>query len=347
MTYDDNIYLTTRRDLEAEIDDPLRYRPGTFRRFFETVGDLKLNYSLKQSDEEILRGSLRYRYTGQFYTSEHAENNFQNRLEGDLHLRPDDVLSVRFYGGTRWDERKTDASYGMLDSTRTWTGIEGIIVPTEEDQITLGYEYGYRDYQTSEARSTPASRDYDWHRLCAKYRRHLVGSWNAEAFAAYRWRYYDQDARTAEGRKMEGVDRQDRLPEVGAQVTGSLTSMTAVRVGYQFAENRSSGAFYRHVSHQVYGMVFQELTEKLSAYAYLERQWKFYEKQIAYSDPLGTLSPNGIRDDRRWLALFGLQYQFCPRLSLVGEYSRISNHSNDDTSPYRGNQYSLGMIWQF
>lgn len=146
---------------------------------------------------------------------------------------------------------------------------------------------------------------------------------------------------------MEGVDRQDRLPEVGAQVTGSLTSMTAVRVGYQFAENRSSGAFYRHVSHQVYGMVFQELTEKLSAYAYLERQWKFYEKQIAYSDPLGTLSPNGIRDDRRWLALFGLQYQFCPRLSLVGEYSRISNHSNDDTSPYRGNQYSLGMIWQF
>lgn len=347
MTYDDNIYLTTRRDLEAEIDDPIRYRPGESDVFARFVGDLRLKYSLKESADEILRGTFRYRYTGQYYTSEHDENNFQNLIEGDIHLMPDETLSLRIYGGVRWDERRPGAAYGMLDSSRTWVGVEGIYLLTEKDRLSASYEYGYRDYQTSEARGTPSSYDYSWHRLCGKYQRQLVGSWNAEAFVAYRWRYYDQDARTAEGRKKFGVDRQDRLPEFGAQITGSLTSTTALRLGYQFAENRSSGPFYRYESHQLFGLLYQQLTEKLSAYGYLERQWKPFDKQVAYGDPLVTLTPKGTRNDRRWLALVGLEYQVCPRLSLVGEYTRLSNSSNDDTSPYRGNQYSLGMIWQF
>jgi len=345
--YDDNIYLTTRRALEADISDPNRHQPGKSDVIGRLFGQLRLDYGVKEGNEEIVKGYLSYEYAGQLFGTEHDENNFQQLVEGEAVFLPNEPLSLCIYGGTRWDERKSRASYGLLDNSKTWVGVETRFRATEMDLLSVGYEYGFRDYQTSEARTVPSSYDYTWHRISGKYVRTIVEGWSAEVSAGLRWRDYDQQARQAQGLIIPGRDREDRYPELGAQLTGELTPKTALRVGYKFAQNLSSGSFYQFHQHRAYALVLQNITDRLDAYAYVHRQWKPYDDQTAYLDPLGTRVSNGIRDDREWLGLVGLEYKLTEHLAVMTECSRTSHHSNDETSAYRGNRYSVGMLCRF
>ena len=189
--------------------------------------------------------------------------------------------------------------------------------------------------------------DYYWHRVTGRYTRKLSSTWEAEVLAAYRWRDYSQEARGGTGALINGSDREDRFREAGGQLTGALTSRTAVRFGYLFSENLSTGSFYRYDRHRVYGLVLQQLTPKTDLYVYLHKQWKPYEAQLAYRDPLGARTPRGTRHDREWLALLGVEQKLTSRTSVAVEYSRVSNHSNDDSSNFHGSQYSAGILWHF
>lgn len=347
LTYDDNVYLSTRRSEEIDLEDPERHPPGESDTFAHLLGDVRLEGTWMEQEEPLLQGFLDYEYARRFYADEDTENFYRQRLESGLQLRPQEPFSLRLSAGSEWDNRRRSASYGLLDYWEYWLGAEALYQPDADNRFELAYEYGERDYDRPEPGETAAYHDFRWHRLSGSYRRSLSKTWTAEGLLSYRWRDYDQDARDAAGRLLPDRSREDRYGEAGARLTGMLTETTAFRLGYLYGNNDSTGPYYRFDRHRLYGLLFQQLAEQTNAYLYVQRQWKSYEDQIAYSDPFGARTPQGSRSDREWLILVGAEQGLGEHLDLYIEYNYVNNRSNDATSRYEGNQYSVGMRWEF
>ena len=104
--YDDNVYLTTRRGEEADLVNPNIHELGKSDYFARMIGTLSLDYSLVNSDETILQGCVSYGFLGNYYSTEDTENMFQQKIFADLELLPDNPLSIRFFAGYQWEERR-------------------------------------------------------------------------------------------------------------------------------------------------------------------------------------------------------------------------------------------------
>ena len=92
LTYDDNVYLTTRRSEEADLTEPYPQKPGESDYFGRVLGDLRLNYSLIENENEILGGLLAYEFMRRDFSTEDTENNYRQRLKGEVSLFPQEFF---------------------------------------------------------------------------------------------------------------------------------------------------------------------------------------------------------------------------------------------------------------
>ena len=240
ITYDDNVFLTANESDEADLTDMERYQPEESDTFTKFLGDFKLNYSLEESDKKIFSGYLGYSYSGNYFFDETSEDNYQNKLNGEFKLLPEEIFSMRFFAGTPGITGKEMQVMGWVNSRGYWLGTEGIFTPGPNDQFSLLYEYGFKDYEKPPEFRPISFNDYEWQKAKAKYTKKFNRNLFTDIFFSYRWRDYDQDARDGRGMIQRGEDRIDRFPEAGIQVTNALTDKTALRLGYQYADNRSN-----------------------------------------------------------------------------------------------------------
>jgi len=314
--------------------------------FATLAGDLRLRIPLKEYYDQYLR--LQFEGVRFADLDEEHRERVQLEISPVIHLSRE--LDLIFKQSFDFDNRRDGAEYLRPDYLHSETGLGLEWRPGLENMFWIGYFYETRHYDN--LTGTPFD-DFDGHHLRAGYRRIFSKAFRADVEARYRWREYDEDTRDAFGALISGDERDEDRWEVRTSATWLPWRNTLLRLGYLYRNNSSPGEFYDYDVHRVSGIWIQQFTPKVQLRAYTHYDWRDYDDQLAQRtvvNPVTDIAGQVFDDERSDNQLFGLvslSNEFFPGVIGGVEFQYLKNDSNDDSSEYESQRYSVFVKYRF
>jgi len=345
-TYDTNPLLT-----DDDFDFELRRLQGDQTEEDDFLGTLSGDLHLKFPVGSFTEQYIEYSFDVDRYSDLDGENREKHRLqlEPTFHLARQLDLTLGYH--LRGENTRLASEYRRADYLEHDALAELRWNVSKKDRLTLAYLYEMRDYDNLSG--TPFN-DYDGHGGKLSYHHRFTRQTRTVLELKLRTRDYDEDTRDALGDRIKGRDRQENRFEIRAHVTHLPFKKTLLRLGYLYRDNRVSGDFYDYQLHRVYGIWVQQLPWRLQVKSYLHYGWRDYDEQVAQDIVTGPVSglPEQVfsgndREDRGTYLLLSLSKQLGKGVSCGVEFEYLNNDTNDDSSEYESQRYSVFLEYQF
>lgn len=345
-TYDTN-YLLTAKDYDFE----LRQRPIDRTEVDDFYLTLRGDLHLTATPNEFWRPRLRYQFQADRFNDLGGENQETHRLElsPTFHLTPALELLVEY--ALEGNNRRPGAEYLRPDYLQQEAGTQLLWTLNERHALTLGWRFETRDYES--LTGTPFD-DYQGHQVWAAYRyRYSPQLAFAMEVRFSRWDF-DEDTRDAFGTLLSGRDRTENRFESTRSITWLPGRDTLFRLGHLYRSNRAGGDFYDYSLHRLSGIYIQRLPWQLQFQSYLHYEWRDFDHQRAQDIRIAELTGepyqefvDDSRSDRQTLLLVNLSKEIARGLVCGAEFQHLNNDSNDDSSEYQSQRYSLFLRYRF
>jgi hypothetical protein len=345
-TYDTNVLLTA-----DDYDFELRRLAGNQTEEDDFYGSLlsDLKWSIPVND--FFEQKIRYRAEMERYADLDDENAENNRLEFLPTFYLSDNVDLILEYDFEYDNRRPGAEYLRPDYLQNEAGATLDWEPYYGGTLLFGYLYENRNYKS--LTGTPFD-DYSGHlgRLGWEHRFNKKTRANVEL--RYLIRDYADDTLDANGDPIPGQAREDEEGELRLALTHLLTSKTLLRAGYVYRDHFATGEFYDYDLHRVSGIWVQELPWRTRLQTYLHHDWRNYDRQAAQETTRSVSTGESIQDptdderaDRQFLFLLNLTKELGKGFSCGTEFRYLDNQSNDDSSAYNSQSYSLFVRYRF
>jgi hypothetical protein len=345
-TYDTNVFLTTDDE-----DFELREHPRDDTEQDDFYGNLKGNVNLDFNVTPYLNKSLRYYFDLERYSDLDNEHNEKHRLEFEPVIQLSRDVQLSFIGLVEGENRRPNAEYRRPDYLEYQLGTALQWQAADNDQLTLSLRYEDRDYDSLTGTSFD---DYDgtWVELGLKHRFHRQVYTHHQL--RYRWRDYDESTRDEFGIILAGRDRSEDRLEIENSLTWLPGKNTLLRFGHLYRNNQAPASFYDYELNRLIGIYVQRFPWELQLQTYAHYQWRDYDDQLAQdiiTNPItgdtSQVFSDDERSDRQFFLLLNLTKRITSSVSCGLEFQHWNNESNDDSSEYASQRYSVFIRYRF
>lgn len=345
-TYDSNLFLTAE-----DCDFELRRLDGDQTERGDVYGSLSADLGLKVPVSAWYEQGIRYRLDADRYDDYSRENTDRHRLQLQPVFRMSNAVELLLEYEFDARNQRGGAEYYRPDYFEHRAGAALKLRASAQDTLELGWFYEDRDYDS--LTDTPFD-DYKGHETEFKWNHRFNRQWSASASALYRVLSYEEDTRDRFGDTIPGKDREDERAELGLAVTWLPTPKALLRSGYVYRNHWASGDFYDYEMHRLYGIWVQNFPWQLRWQMYLHYEWRDFDDQqaqdtvyIPANDTWVQGAPDGARGDEQLFLLLNLSKAINKHFSCGAEFQYLENRSDDDSSEYETERYSLYVRYRF
>jgi len=345
-TYDSNLFLTAE-----DYDFELRRLDGDQTERDDLYGTLGVDLELKVPLSAWYDQKIRYRLDGDRYNDYSRENTDRHRFQFQPVFHLSDSVDLLLEYGFDADNQRGSAEYYRPDYFEHRGGAAMNWRVSSKDTVELSWFYEDRDYSSLD--DTPFD-DYEGHETELKWNHRLSRQWSTTASALYRTLSYDEDTLDRFGDTIVDKDRDDDRAELGLAVTWLPVPKVLLRSGYVYRNHWATGDFYDYQMHRVYGIWVQNFPWQLRWQTYLHYEWRDFDDQqaqdtlyIPANDTWVQGLPDGDRGDEQLFLLLNLTKAINKSFSCGAEFQYLNNSSDDDSSEYETERYSLFVRYRF
>jgi len=345
-TYDTNV-LRTAEDYDFE----LRRHDVDETELDDFYGALKTKLHLKMPFNDVYEQTLRYSLEGNRYADLTDERRERHRLgfEPTVHLSRSVDLMLEYE--LEVDNRDRKAEYLRPDSLQNRAGAMLRWKIDPNNQLSFGYRFEDQDYESLE--DTPFD-DYQGHQAWLGYAHRFSKRTRGTIDLRYRTRDYEEDTRDELGNGIPGKDRVDDRYEIEARLTHLFTPKMLGRIGYLYRNHESEGTFYDYDLHRLHGIWVQQFPWQLRLQTYLHYEWRDYADQRAQDTRVNPISGEPFQEfsdedraDEQLFFLFSVTKELGKGFSCGAEFQYLNSESNDESSEYESQSYSLFVRYRF
>lgn len=343
-TYDTNVFLTA-----ADYDFEVRQISGETPEEEDFLGYLRGDFRLAIPVSEGVHQDLRYLVSVDRFDDFTKENREKHRIEVLPSFRLTEDLKLFLEYDFEYDNRRRGAEYLRPDYEQHQAGGGMRWTPSSEDAFTVRYLHEDRDYDFVPETTFD---DYDGDIGELSYERKFGRRTLGKIGFFYMRRDYADDTMDPFGDLIFGRSRIDYRNEVKLAITHLPTAKTLFQVGYLYRNHWATGEFYDYDLNRVIGIWVQQLPWQVRLQTYLHYDWKDYDfqeaKRITFPDDLPTEELIGeTRSDNQLLLLVNLTKELKKGFACGVEFQHLDNSSNDDSSEYEAQRYSVFGRYSF
>jgi len=335
-------------------DVDLRIRPNETE-VSDWINTFALGYEYQyEIVPDVLKGAVRYDLSHYNYADESRENATLHLVELATIQRLTESLEWEIYGGVGIDSRQPNAQYNREDFFQWHLGTEFRQEIDEARNLSLGYEYRHRDYETRQGANllaTEITPFYDWaeHHLWSAYSHDLTEHLHLDASLNYSKRDYDSTTLDEFGEPIVGEFRRYDLWEPMVALTSTPTDHTQLTAYYVYDFLSSSGRYYDYDESTFGVLLEQDLCPERVPGLVFKSQFEYanrnYDSQLSRSLLAG--GHRSVRDDERITLYFALERTIEDNLTTGIDYYYVDNDSNDDYSRYQEDRYGAYVRYDF